>query len=218
MGFPGFFRERLVLCRRNHPFVDLILIRLECRLLPVSGGQVPQQLGCTVVAAIADVKGHDVPRLLVHGHPVPLLVGLLLYKAPHLIHFHVKTPYNHVTWECNRLHMQMIRQCLEAGDQKVYEPPATDTNGATDAVQGDFLAQQALHQGAMVLSHRTVAGVHHKLTTAGLVLMVLLPGMNMAIFLKVLGSTLGTRVSHDHSLAGLPCDWFVVAANHTMES
>jgi hypothetical protein len=56
------------------------------------------------------------------------------------------------------------------------------------------------------------------LTTPGLTLMVLLPGMNMAIFLKGLGSALGTRVSHDHSFAGLPCDWFVVAANHTMES
>jgi hypothetical protein len=103
--------------------------------------------------------------------------------------------------------MQMIRQCLKSGDHKVHKPPDTDPNGATDTVQGDFLEQQAFYQGSLILSNHTVVGVHHKLTTAGLALMVLLPRMNMAIFLKVLRSTLGTRVSHDHSFADLPGDW-----------
>ena len=38
IGFPGFLRDSLVLCSRNHPVVDFILIRVECCLLPVSGG------------------------------------------------------------------------------------------------------------------------------------------------------------------------------------
>jgi hypothetical protein len=85
--------------------------------------------------------------------------------------------------------MQMIRQCLKAADHKVHEPPDTGTNGATVAVQGDFLEQQSLHQGALVPSNHTGFGVHHQLTTTRFALMVLLPGTNMAIFLKVLGST-----------------------------
>jgi hypothetical protein len=170
------------------------------------------------VTAIADVKGHNLPRLLVHGDPNPWLVGLLLHKAPHLIRFHVKTPHEHLTRGCNRLHMQMIRPCLQSGDYQVHEPPDTDPNGATEAMQGDFLESQAFHQGALVLSNGPVVGVHHKLTTAGLALMVLLSSMNMAILLKVLGSTRGTRVSHAHRLAGLPCDRFAVVVNHKMGS
>jgi len=100
--------------------------------------------------------------------------------------------------------MQMIRQCLQAGAQKVHEPPDTDTNGATDAVQRDFLAQQAFPQSTLVLSTRTGFGVHHKLATTRLALMVLLPAMNMAIVLNVLGSTLRPRVSHDQSICRPP--------------
>jgi hypothetical protein len=218
MSPPGFLRDHFVLCRRNHPCVDFILIRRECRLRSVYGGQGTPQLLRTVVTAIADVNGNALPRLLVHGEPDPWLVGLLLHTAPHLIRFHVKTSHDHITWGCNRLHMQLIRQWLQSSDHKVHEPPDTDTNGATAAVQGDFLAQQAVHSGALVLSTHPVVGVPYTLTTAGLAWMGLLPGMNMAIFLKVLGSTLGTRVSHDHSFARLPCDRFVVVVNHTMGS
>jgi len=39
------------------------------------------------------------------------------------------------------MHIQIIRQGLKAGDDKVHEPPDTDANGATDAVEGDFLAE-----------------------------------------------------------------------------
>lgn len=172
VGFPGFLRDGVVLRRRTHPCVGFILIRIECRQLPVHGGQVSPQLLRTVATAIAEVQGNEWPRLLGPGDPGPWRVGLLLHEAPHLIRFNLKTPNDHLTWGCNRLHMQMIRQCLQAGAQKVHEPSDTDTNGATDAVQRDFLAQQAFPQSTLVLSTRTGFGVHHKLATTRLALVV----------------------------------------------
>ena len=38
IDFPRFLRDSFVLCSRNHPFVDFILIRVEWRLLPVYDG------------------------------------------------------------------------------------------------------------------------------------------------------------------------------------
>jgi hypothetical protein len=35
IGFPAFLRDSFVWCSRNHPVVDFVLIRIECRLLPV---------------------------------------------------------------------------------------------------------------------------------------------------------------------------------------
>src|SRR5262249_9978955 len=91
--------------------------------------------------AISDVKRDDVARLLVHGNPDPLPVGLLLHEALHLVGFRLKTPHDHVTWGRHGLYMQMIRQRLKAGHHEVHEPPDTDPNGATDAVQIDVLAE-----------------------------------------------------------------------------
>ena len=40
MRFPGFRCDRLVLSHRNHPFGDVVLIRIEYGLLPVQRRQV----------------------------------------------------------------------------------------------------------------------------------------------------------------------------------
>ena len=95
----------------------------------------------TVTAAIADVKCDDLARLLVHGNPDPLPVGLLLHEAPHLVGFRLKKSHDHLTVGRNGLYMQMIRQCLKAGNHEVHEPPNTDPNGAAYAEQRDFLAE-----------------------------------------------------------------------------
>ena len=44
-----------------------------------------------------------------------------------------------------------------------------------------------------------------KLAATRLTLMVLLPGMNMAVFLELLGATRGTCFSHDHSALLASC-------------
>jgi hypothetical protein len=69
----------------------------------------------------------------------------------------------------------MIRQRLKAGHHEVHEPPDTDPNGATDAVQRDVLAEEAFDQGAWFFVNRSVVGMQDTLAATRLTLMVLLP-------------------------------------------
>ena len=78
IGFAGFFGDGFVLHRRNDPCVDGILIRIEHRLLAVHRRKIRPQLFRTVVTAIPNVERANLPGLLIHGKPHPLLVGLFL--------------------------------------------------------------------------------------------------------------------------------------------
>src|SRR5215831_16542553 len=64
IGFAGVLCDGFVLRRGNDPGVDRILIRIEGRLRTVHRWQVGPQLFLTRVAAIPDVEGNDLPRLL----------------------------------------------------------------------------------------------------------------------------------------------------------
>lgn len=59
--FAGVLRDGFVLCRRNDPGVDRILIGIECRLLTVYRRQMCPQLPRTLVTAIPDMEGNDLP-------------------------------------------------------------------------------------------------------------------------------------------------------------
>ena len=200
IGFAGFFGDGFMLCRRNDPGVDGILIRRERRLLAVCCRYIRPQLFRTLMTAIPHVERNDLPCLLVHGDPDPLLVSLFRHKAPHLVRFYLKTPDDHLSWSRDRPHMQMIRQRRKAGSYKAHKPSDTDTHGPANAMEGDFLAEQACHESPLLLSNHAICRVQDKLPAAGLALMVLLPSICMAIFLKLLGCTLGTHVSHVHDL------------------
>ena len=141
IDFPGVLRDGFVLCRRNDPCVDGLLIGRECRLLTVHRRKIRPQLLRTLVTAIPDMERNDLPGLFVHGDPDPLFVGLLLHKAPHLVRFHFKTPNKHIPGRRHGPHMQMIRQGRKAGDDKVHEPSDTDANRAAHAMEGDFLTE-----------------------------------------------------------------------------
>jgi hypothetical protein len=94
------------------------LIRVKRGVLTVRVRDLgPQVLG-TLVAAIADVKGNDLTGLGIHGDPDPLFVGLLLHKAGHFIGFHLQASQHDVTVPSDGLDVEMIRQGLEALDQK----------------------------------------------------------------------------------------------------
>src|SRR5262245_5559683 len=179
------------------PGVDSILIRIEHRLLAVHRRQIGPQLSRTRVTAIPDVEGNDLPCLLVHSEPHPLLVGLLLHEAPHLIRFHLQTPNNHLPGSCNRQHMQMVRQRRKAGNHKAHQPPNTDAYCPADAMEGNLLTEQAFHEGALLFANHAVVRLEDKLATTPLVLMVLLPRMDMPISLEPLRTTGWTRFSHD---------------------
>jgi hypothetical protein len=64
------------------------------------------------------VKGNYLTARGVHGEPNPLLVGLLLHKATHFVGFHFQSLNQHVRVASDRLDIQMIGQCLKAGDEK----------------------------------------------------------------------------------------------------
>jgi hypothetical protein len=80
--------DRPVLRRGNHPFVYDVLVGVKRRMLAVCMRNLrPQALG-TLTATIPHMKGHHLASCGVHGDPDPLLVGLLLHTAGHLIRFH----------------------------------------------------------------------------------------------------------------------------------
>ena len=141
ISFAGVLRNGFVLRRRNDPGVDGILIRIKRRLLPVDRRQIGPQLFRTLVTAIPDVERNDLPCLLIHSDPHPLLVGLFRHKAPHLIGFHLQTSKDHISWNRDRPHMQMIRQGRKAGSHKAHEPSDTDADSPAHAMQRDFLAE-----------------------------------------------------------------------------
>src|SRR5262249_33997583 len=104
----------------------------------------------------------------------------------------------------NGLYMEMLRHGRKAGNHEVHEPPDTDANCATDTLQGDFLAEQALHQNALFLNDHPVRGVYDELAATRLALVSVLAVVDMAIFLKWLRPTFRTRLSHAHGHSGPP--------------
>jgi hypothetical protein len=98
IGFPGMLRDGFVSLRRNDTAIGVVLICMECGLLTVHRRDLGPQLFGTVTTAIPDVKRNDLTRLGVHGDPDPLLIGLLLYKAPQLIGFGFQLPKHHISW------------------------------------------------------------------------------------------------------------------------
>jgi hypothetical protein len=93
----------------------------------------------------------------------------------------------------------MIRQRRKAGDHKAHKPPDTDTYCPANAMEGNLLAEQAFHEGALFFANHPVVRLEDKLATTRLALMVLLPSLQMTISLKSLGTTCWTRFSHDHN-------------------
>jgi hypothetical protein len=114
----GQFADRPVLRGRNHPFVHRVLIGVKRGVLTVRFRNLrPQSLG-TLAAAITHVKGNYLASCGIHGEPNPLLVGLLLDKAGHFIRFHLQASNHDVAVMGDGLEVEMIRQCLNALDQK----------------------------------------------------------------------------------------------------
>src|SRR4029450_2183606 len=105
IGFPRLLRDGFVTLRRNDPIIYFILVRVKYSVLLIDLGDLaPQGLG-TRAAAIADMKRNNLARRGVHRQPNPLLVGLLLHKAPHFIGFRLKLVQQYFGWTGGELHM-----------------------------------------------------------------------------------------------------------------
>jgi hypothetical protein len=103
--FPRFLRDGLVSIRWYHALVGFILICVECGLFTVHLWNSRSQFFGTVATAIADVKRHDLARLLIQGDLDPWLVGLLLHEAAHLIGFSLQMAQHHLARTPCGLHL-----------------------------------------------------------------------------------------------------------------
>lgn len=152
------------------------------------------------MTATTDGERKALPCLLIHGDPHALLVRFFRHKAPGLIRFHLQTSKDHVSWNRDRSHMQMIRQRRTACLHKAYGPADTDAHSPANAMQRDFLAASAFHQGALFVPDHPMGRVEDKLATARLTLVTLLPGMNVTMSLESLSTTGWTRFPRDYSV------------------
>jgi hypothetical protein len=144
------------------------------------------------------MKRNDLAALGIHGEPNPPLVRLVLHKTGHFVGLHLKTLNHDAVRTAYRLDMQMIRQGLEALDQKTQEPLEVDPHRATDAAQRDPLDQQAFDQPPCVNRDEVLFEAVDKLTAAVVALMVLFAVVDVAIFLVFGRLAPRTHVSDDH--------------------
>jgi hypothetical protein len=100
--------------------------------------------------------------------------------------------------------MEMPRHGRKAGNHEVHEPPDTDADSATETVQGDLLAEQALYQNALFINDHPVRGIYDELAATVLALVMLLAVVDMAIFLELRRLTLRTRLSHAYGHSSPP--------------
>jgi hypothetical protein len=77
--------------------------------------------------------------------------------------------------------MQMIREGLEALDQKAQEPLERDTHRATDAAQRDPFYQQAFDQRSGIIRDKVLFEAVDKLPATVLALMMLFAVVNATI-------------------------------------
>ena len=81
------------------------------------------------------------------------------------------------------LHVEMIRQCLNALDETTRQPFELDPHSAADASSRNPLHQQALNQSPRVIRDEILLKAFDKFASAVLTLMVLLTVVNVTISL-----------------------------------
>src|SRR3712207_4258168 len=96
-------RDGFVLGWWNHALIGLVLIRMEYSLLAVIHRYIGPQTFGNVTAEITNMKCNNLARLVVHGDPDPLLMGLLLHRPPHLFRFGFQPSEYHLRWIYRRL-------------------------------------------------------------------------------------------------------------------
>jgi hypothetical protein len=96
--------------------------------------------------------------------------------------------------------MEMIRQGLEALDQKPQEPLEGDTHRATNTPQGNPFHQQPFDEAPLFSRNEVLLAALDKLASTIMAVMVLFAVVNVAIFLKLGGLALWTDVSDHHGV------------------
>ena len=112
----------------------------------------------------------------------------------------------------------MIRQCLNALDEKTQQPFELDPHGAADASSRNPLHQQPFDKPTRVIRDEVLLEALDELAPTVAALMVLFAVVNVAIFLVLWGLTLRTHISDDHRLLLTSpkfgtCFWSTVTEN-----
>jgi hypothetical protein len=109
-----------------------------------------------------------------------------------------------------RLDMKMVRQGLNALDQKAQEPLEPDTHNTADAPSRNPLHQQAVDQRSSVIRDADLFEAVDKRTAAVMALMVLFGVVDVAIFLRLEGLAPLTHISDDHGVLLTSTAWIRV--------
>jgi hypothetical protein len=117
------------------------------------------------------------------GMPTGRLVGLLVEKTGHFIRFHLQALNHDVLLAGDRLDVEMIRQCLEALDEKTQQPLEFDTHRATNAAPGNPFHKQAFDECTPFIRDEVLLEALDKLASTVVAVMVLFAIMNVTIFL-----------------------------------
>ena len=115
-----------------------------------------------------------------------------------LIRFDLQASDHDIAVTSDRLDMEMIRQGLEALDQKVQQPLETHADSPTNTAQGNPFHQQAFDERACILRDEILFAAFDKLPSAVVALMVLFAVVDVAIFLVLGRLTPRTLISDDH--------------------
>jgi hypothetical protein len=105
IGFPRLLRDGFVALRRNDTIVHFILVRVKYSVFSIDLRDLASQGFGTLAAAIPHVKRNNLTCCGVHGQPDPLLIGLLLYKAPHFVGFSLELVQQYCGWTGGGPHM-----------------------------------------------------------------------------------------------------------------
>ena len=106
----------------------------------------------------------------------------------------------HIAGTGDELDMEMIRQGLEALDQKPQEPLEGDAHRTTDAAQRHALHQQAFDQAPLISGDEVLLAALDKLAPTVVAVMVLFAVMNVPVFLKLGGLAPWADISDDHGV------------------
>ena len=104
----------------------------------------------------------------------------------------------------------MIRQGLNALDEKAQQPLECDTHCATNATQRNPLHQQAFDERPCVLRDEVLLEALDKLAPTVVAVMILFAVVNVTVFLILGGLTPWAHVSDDHGLLLTSAAWVCV--------
>jgi hypothetical protein len=142
----------------------------------------PERLA-TCTAPIPHRQGNALAGRRIHGHPDPVFVGLLVYKAPQLIGCGFQAGYHHRAVRSGVLAMEVIGARRTTLDHTVQEPRETASHGTAAPTECNALAQELGNLHTLRVGHTPVHPSSCQRAATDFTRMIWLPVASMAILL-----------------------------------